>query len=74
MITDIKEPSGKLNPPLNSDKNTVLSPLKKALIFSQNFQLIPGIFPDSTLVLATPSGIARIVEAIIPIITEPFTL
>ena len=43
---------------------------KKLLIFSQNFQLIPGTLPDKISRLATPSGIERTVAAIIPIITE----
>ena len=73
MIAVRIDPSGRANPPLNNDKNTVLSPLKKLEIFSQNFQLIPGIVPFKISKFATPSGIASIVAAIIPIITEPLT-
>ena len=74
IIEVIIDLSGNLNPPLNSDKNTVFFPLKKLEIFSQNFQLIPGVLPVKTWVSATPRGIANIVAATIPIITEPLTL
>ena len=67
------EPSGKLNPFIN-DKNTVLSPLKNAWKFSQNFQEIPSTLPVIMSRFATPNGIDRIVDASIPIIIEPLTL
>jgi hypothetical protein len=73
MIDVNIDPSGNLNPPLNKDKNTVSLPVKKLEIFSQNFQLIPGVVPFNISILATPSGIAKIVAARIPIITEPLT-
>ena len=71
-----KDPGGKLNPPLNIDKNTEFSFVisKKLTKLSLKFQAMPGLFPSSVPISATPSGMAAIVAITIPHIMAPFIL